>query len=266
MATEEARLDNVRHEPAAGANDRTAIDMSPAGFHGDFGAHSAGPQPFAGLGEFLQTVRRSSEGAKVGEPADPRLLSIREWGRRQAAATGSNETVGSEGGFLVQPSLSNELLTSAFQTGVLAAKCRPMTVPLGANGIKLNIPDEASRATGSRWGGLKGLLDPGVGRWHTGEAEVRPDRDGAQEAHGDLVRDRRAARRHRHARTGRLRGIRQRVRLDVGRRHPSGTGVGPPLGILNSPALITVPKETGRLRTPSSWKTSSRCSPGCRQV
>ena len=106
---------------------------------------NAEDRPFAGFGEFLQAVRRSNPETGV---IDPRL-------HQRLAGTGSNETVGSEGGFLVTTDFSAELLKRSYDTGVLARKCKRIPISSGANGVKINGIDETSRATGSRYGGVR---------------------------------------------------------------------------------------------------------------
>ena len=59
---------------------------------------------FKSLGEQLVAAVRA---AQPGSPVDPRLLEVR--------ATGLNESVPSEGGFLVQTDFSNELLQQVFR-------------------------------------------------------------------------------------------------------------------------------------------------------
>lgn len=119
-------------------------------------AVSEAPTPFADFGEFLASVRSSTLRNKKGQPADPRLVEIQEWNQQvQAATQGANELVGSDGGFLVQTDLTNDLLDRVYQTGILARKARRIPVGANANGIKINVVDETSRATGSRWGGVQ---------------------------------------------------------------------------------------------------------------
>lgn len=122
-------------------------------------ASDAAPTPFATLGEFLHTVRSSTIRAKKGGTADPRLVQIQEWGDRQlqrdAAVQGASETIGSDGGFLVQTDISNRLLDRIHEVGILARRVRRLPVGANSNGIKINVVDETSRATGSRWGGVQ---------------------------------------------------------------------------------------------------------------
>ena len=59
------------------------------------------------------------------------------------------------GGFLVIEDRSTALLAKATETAVLAPRCNVITLTSGANTIALPYINETSRATGSRWGGVR---------------------------------------------------------------------------------------------------------------
>ncbi len=101
--------------------------------------------PFATFGEQMLAIVRSS---KQGAPVDARLLEVQN-------ASGANESVPSEGGFLVQQDFASELIRNIFETGRLAALCRRIPISGNANSIRFNGVDESSRADGSRWGGVQ---------------------------------------------------------------------------------------------------------------
>jgi HK97 family phage major capsid protein len=96
------------------------------------------------FGTFLQAVANYSK----GNGADPRLMP-------QAAASGLNTSVGSEGGFLVRTDFSTALLDRAMEESVLANRCTTIDIGEGSDGIELPYIDETSRANGSRWGGVQ---------------------------------------------------------------------------------------------------------------
>jgi len=103
-------------------------------------------KPFRNLGEQLLCIR---DAALMPGKTDKRLLELNN------AALGSSEGVPSDGGFLVQPDFSLELLKRTNETGVLAPKCRRIQIGPNADGLRAPIVDEVSRATGSRWGGVQ---------------------------------------------------------------------------------------------------------------
>lgn len=110
---------------------------------GDCSTERGGQQAF---GAFLQAVATCAKGGA----ADPRLSMM-----PQAAASGLNTSVGSEGGFLVRTDFSTALLARAMEDSVLAQRCTTIDIGDGSDGIELPYIDETSRATGSRWGGVQ---------------------------------------------------------------------------------------------------------------
>ena len=103
------------------------------------------PDRFSSLGEQLAAAARAAMGGSV----DPRLSM------ESRAATGLSESVPSDGGYLVQNDFSNDLLKAAFETGILAKRCREIGLSSNSNRLEINGIDETSRASGSRWGGIQ---------------------------------------------------------------------------------------------------------------
>ena len=79
---------------------------------------------------------------------DPRLL--------QRAASGLNESVPSDGGWLVQQEFVNTILEKVYGVGDIAKLVTRTPIGAGKNGLKINAIDEDSRANGSRIGGVLG--------------------------------------------------------------------------------------------------------------
>jgi HK97 family phage major capsid protein len=102
--------------------------------------------PFNSFGEQLMAVVKSSP---RGATIDNRLLAVQN-------ASGANETIPSEGGFLVQQDFISEIQKVMFDQSPLLSMCRQVPISGNSNGVKLNGVDETSRATGSRWGGVQG--------------------------------------------------------------------------------------------------------------
>lgn len=98
---------------------------------------------FRNLGENYMAIIN----ATTGRHYDKRL------GKR--AVLGSNEGVGSEGGFAVQTDLSSDFIQKMTETGILASRCRNVTISSASNSVEFNALDETSRATGSRFGGIR---------------------------------------------------------------------------------------------------------------
>ena len=189
---------------------------------------------FSSLGQQMVAVVHA---ARPGGQVDPRLYN--------AAASGLNETVPSDGGFLVQQDFVAGLLEDTIKTGILAPKCRPQPISANANSIKINGVDETSRVS-SRFGGI-------VAYWGS-EAELKTKSApkfrkielnlhkliGLCYATDELLADAAA-----------LEGfIRAAFPSEFGFQIDdaiiNGTGAGCPLGILNAGCLVSQAKETGQ--------------------
>jgi len=85
---------------------------------------------------------------------DKRLLPFK--------ATGLNEAIPSQGGFLVPPEISAGILENMWGTGTVLSFFNPVQV--SGNSMTFNAVDETSRADGSRFGGVLGywLAEAGV--------------------------------------------------------------------------------------------------------
>jgi len=209
----------------------------------------AADAPFASLGEYLQAVYIAgmSPGYSVaGKPTgtvDPRLLSRRA---PRAAASGMNEAVPAEGGFLVDKDYSQKLIEKAHQTGKLPALCNRVPIGANSNGLKAPFIKESSRATGSRLGGVRVYRKNEAGAGvhaapEFGKFEVDlEDMIGLCYATNDLVQD--------ASSLGAIieRSFAQEFGFKMDDEIVRGDGVGKCLGFLNAPGLTTVTKETGQ--------------------
>jgi len=99
---------------------------------------------FRSLGEQLHAVQDFYN----GRGHDDRLFETR-------AATGLNESIPSEGGFLVQQDFTTELLKDLYDNSEILKRCRKIGISGPSNSFAMNTIDESSRATGSRWGGIQ---------------------------------------------------------------------------------------------------------------
>ncbi len=188
---------------------------------------------FPSFGAQLAAVMRAGQ---PGGVVDPRL-------RITSSASGLNETIPSDGGFLVQQDFSTELLKDVFETGILASRCRRVPISGNANSMKLPGLDETSRAS-TRWGGIVGYWEEEAGEKSASKPKFRKIELNLKKLIGlcyatdELLSDAAA-----------LEGvIRQGFVSEFGFLLDDAiiNGTGQPLGILNAGCLVQVNKETGQ--------------------
>ncbi|KGT73746.1 hypothetical protein MA20_43020 [Bradyrhizobium japonicum] len=184
--------------------------------------------------------------ARAGIPnstPDRRLVMV-----QSAGPTGVNESVGSEGGFLVQSDFQDQLLDDLYAGGDILSLINPGKIGLSANsnGIRLNGVDETSRANGSRAGGIQAF-------W-TGEAQQKTATQpkfrqismeldkltGLCYATDESLQDAAVLE------PWLKEAFNTEFTFKLEDAIVNGTGVGMPLGILNSGALVTVSKEANQ--------------------
>ncbi len=214
------------------AQRRAAAIARPAGSGGGTGGDGADPNKFASLGDQLRSIARHYTHGVT----DARLR----------APAGLGETDPSGGGFPVQVDFASTILQRVYTLGEVAQRVFKLGITTNANGIKIPGIDETSRATGSRWGGVQAYW---VGEGDAANATKPKFRlieldlkkiMAVWYVTDELLAD-----------AGVLTGIAneafaQELMFMVEDSIFRGSGAGQPQGFLNSPALITVPKETGQ--------------------
>jgi HK97 family phage major capsid protein len=200
----------------------------------------AAERPFESFGEQLKAIWRAADSS--GASIDKRLLAL-----NAKSISGGSTTIGSDGGFAVQEDFAEAVIERASQESVLFERA-DRTFHIADDADKLNVPyiDETSRATGSRWGGVR--------VYRAGEADdvtaSRPKMGNMELTAYDLrglayMTDR--LKRDAPALSGLyVRAFGKELGWVLSNEILRGTGVGECLGILKSPALITVTKESGQ--------------------
>jgi HK97 family phage major capsid protein len=193
---------------------------------------------YASLGEQLKDVANASRPGGDTRAID-RLMKVQ-------ASSGANEAVPSDGGFLIQPSFSYELLKKSIQVSVLQPRCMQLAVSANSNSITLPMVDESSRANGSRWGGIQSYWVPEGERLTGTKPKIRTQTielnklTGLCYASDELLHDSTIA--------GQVisNGFASELAFKTDDAIINGNGAGMPMGILNSPALVVVPKQAGQ--------------------
>lgn len=115
---------------------------------------------FSSMGEFFVAV------AKAGTPygrfsgagtVDERLSILN-------AASGHSANVPSDGGFLIAPTRSNEIMKKIYTGGEIVNGCSVYDIGEYSDSLEVPYVDESNRGAGTRWGGLRayreGEVDP----------------------------------------------------------------------------------------------------------
>ena len=181
-------------------------------------------------------------GALVRDPQEPGGMDRR---LRYAAATGLNEGIASEGGFLIPDEMAVDLWEGTTDTGVLLGLCDRQPVTTG-NALEIPAIDEDSRVAGSRFGGVQIFYAPEAGGVTATKPKYRSMNLklkkllGITYATEELVADVPAL-------AAWLRRIfSMEASFVVENDVVNGSGAGRPQGVLNSGALLTGAKESGQ--------------------
>jgi len=194
------------------------------------------PNPFNTMGDQLACIMRAGIEGRV----DSRLHEVR-------AAYGLSEGIGGDGGFLLQPQYSSELLKVAFETGILGKLCKK--TPMTSNQLIIPGWDETNRGTGSRHGGVQGYwLAEGADKTRSHPKFRRIELNANKCAvlvytTDELLEDHAALEAH----------VREAAASEIGFMVDDaiieGTGAGRPLGIKSAGCIVQAGKEGGQAAT-----------------
>lgn len=195
---------------------------------------------FANLGEMAIAVRLH----KLGEFENEGVKKL-----INAATTYANEGVGADGAFLIPPEFSNTIWKKVEVEENLMSRCveltpegnsmtipKDETTPWGTSGIRAYWEPEANAATAS-----KGAFESSTLRLFKLTALVPASEEFLEDARG-----------FESWLMAKVPGI---MSHKINSAIISGTGAGMPLGVLNSPSLISVAKETSQ-PADSIWKAN----------
>jgi len=201
--------------------------------------HDEADTPFVNMGAQLEAVKQAT--LTQGRQLAPRLKAL------NIKQLGANELVGSEGGFLLEPSFVAGLLTPLHDSGPFSSRAAKLSIGPNANGVTVRAVDETNRATGSRWGGIQGYRLAEAGTKLATQPTFRLIELRLKKfavlvyATEELLQDTTAL--------GGIisQGCAEELDFMINDDILNGLGAGGPLGILASPALVTVNKEGGQL-------------------
>ena len=196
---------------------------------------------FRSFGEYLHAVKSSPS---KNQPSE-RLAKAFGHETVMKAAAGMGELIGSDGGFLVPPEFSNKIFERMYTENNLLAKTDQYT----AAGNQMVFPrnNESSRATGSRWGGVRAYWvqegdtitasSPTFGRLTVNLQKLaclaRVTEELLQDSATSMP-------------TYLTRVFSSEIGFASNNAIFRGTGAGQPLGLINGACAVTVSKETGQ--------------------
>lgn len=208
---------------------------APAGAVITMGADREAERPFKSFGEqMVAAVQAGIPGRRV----DPRLVRVNQQ-MFAGSPSGMNESVGSEGGFFIQPDLLPGVIDPIYAEDPILS--RVTRIPIGAqsSGVKYNVVDETARTTGSRWGGVQMVWGAEADLLGSSKPKLRQmvldlkKLIGAAYLTDELMQDAPAA----ESLLGRA--FQAETGFMLAAAVYAGTGAGQPLGIKNSGALIS---------------------------
>ena len=269
----EARAADIRNRSLAGVDAPAGADSAPA--NGDFVDNSAGAwrstqdlvaqrsrgpiSPAVRFAELMSQSRRSW-GVQIDAQKHFRNLGeqlqaiatyyLRKDGtcdaRLTRAPTGASEVDPTGGGFLLQTDFANAIWMLSHEMGDILGAVNGIPISGNSNSLKIRGVDETSRATGSRWGGVASnwvgegtAVTPSKPKFRLIEFDLKKLMS-VMYTTEELMQDAPALT------TIAGQAFSEEIMFMTEDAIVNGTGVGMPLGVLNSPALVTVPKQTGQ--------------------
>ena len=190
---------------------------------------------FRSFGEQLQAVANYS--LSRGSNTDPRLVR---------APSGASAVDPTGGGFLLQMDYADAIWMLAHELGEILGAVNGIPISEKSNGIKIPGVDETSRATGSRWGGVSSswvgegtTVAPSKPKFRMIEFDMKKLMS-LMYTTEEMMADAPAL--------GAIAGqaFSEEVMFMTEDAIINGTGAGTPLGILASPALVTIAKQAGQ--------------------
>jgi len=194
------------------------------------------------LGAYLQECAKVTRGNYSSNLVDKYTKKI----KHNFAIAGGSENVPSDGGFLVGEDLMGGIISNIYDNSQVLSRCTRRTLSTGSNTLKMNGIDESSRVDGSRYGGIRGY-------WTAEGDDLTASAPKFRQI--ELVLNKLAAN---YTATDEvlmdasvleqevIAGFTGEMAFKIQDAIIRGNGAGKPQGILSSPALISVGKETGQ--------------------
>lgn len=227
IKAQEKLADIERSMPAAGDfSDNAAIEV---------GENKA--LEYESLGEFLQDV---AQAALPGSGGPSQRL------RYNSAASGHNTSVNSDGGFLVRRDFTLDLMKAAEAESVLVPLCTQVEIGEGSDGLEAPFIDETSRATGSRFGGVRVYRRAEADTVTSSKLKLGKHELRLEDLMAITYTTERALQDAVSLQSFITQAYAAEFAFTIDDEIIRGTGAGQCLGLLNAGALISVAKESGQ--------------------
>lgn len=275
MELDETKLQELITQATEAGYKKAAAEMEPVKSAGGVVqvVQDEGDRPFKSLAEQVIAVRDYT--VSFGRKTDPRLSRLIS---ETKAIQGASESVPSDGGILLEPTLTPEVIQPIHDAGAFSQDARKLPVTNNSNYGWINGVDETSRVTGSRWGGLRGY------RLAEGDSvtKSKPTFRRIQwelKKYGVLVYDTNELLKDASQFSAIVQqGCQEEIGFMLNDDIMNGLGVSGAQGVMNSGALITVTRDTGaailgtdisamwarmgsRFKANSKWYVNAECGP-----
>lgn len=198
--------------------------------------------------EAPEARKRLMEAEKRMEERKEIDADLRDSIRKEKRAAGDGQVVGDAiyGGAFVQTDFATDIIHRGYNESIILSKTQQRTLTTGANSVTLCGIDETSRATGTRYGGVRvytkaelEAYDPSKVKFANIELKVNK-LTGLLYLSDEIIEDAPLLEQE----------VSQLFPMEFNFRIQDllirGSGAGEPLGIMNAPCLVTVAKETGQ--------------------
>lgn len=202
------------------------------------GEDRATKRPFGSFSEFLTSVQGAAVPGQVA--VDPRLAPL-------AAASGMSQGSPAEGGFLVAPQFSS-MIWDKLSSDENSLLSMTDNYPVTGESLTFNASAETSRATGSRWGGVRGYWINEADAITTSAPKFRQVRiEPQQMAVAVYVTDKLLRNAGPALEQYVSKAAASEIAFMTGDAIINGDGVGKPKGLLASAATVSVAKESSQV-------------------
>ena len=221
-------------------------------------------RPYVSLGHQLQDI---ASAAKHPDAVPKQLLHVNaEALRIIGAASGANVSVPSDGGFVVQADFAEEITQKMWEEGKVLSRTNRVPISSPSNALVRNQVKENSRATGSRYGGVRVYRTNEAGTVAASLQKLTQQRIELEKLFGlyyateEILQDAAALT------VEAERAFRKELTFVAENEVFRGTGAGQMLGFLISDALVSVAAESGQaaatIQTENTAKMMARLPAG----